>query len=85
MYAEGKKPVDGIQHPLIAWQRKRGMGVSRSFVQAVWGLHLALGSDTSLLLALIECQGPGRGMCGQKRIAPVSKTVMSTEQLGVLE
>lgn len=45
---ERQKPVHGIQHPPIPWQRKKAMDVSWTSIHAVWGWHLALSSDTSV-------------------------------------
>lgn len=32
-----EKNVDGIQRLPVSWQRKKGMGVSRSYVHILWG------------------------------------------------
>lgn len=76
---ERQKPVDRIPQPLTPWQRKRGLGVSPSFVRAEWGQLSALGSDVFLLLAVIESLG--RGTRGQRRKLQI---VTGIEQLGVL-
>lgn len=72
---ERQKPVDRIPQPLTPWQRKRGTGISPSFV----GLALGFGVRFFLLLALTE--SPGRGACGQRRKLQI---VTGMEQLGVL-